>query len=248
VRSDDFMAWWIAGGRDLFKEPEVEGVQVIKETMGEHRPQSNILLSVPFTGDLDRTVKEIRALLEPEFAALRLKRGPSLARYPVASKPVLSNLYLRWRVLRRRVWCSFRTPMIRYSVNLLRFIRYPSLENRLTSTCGRFRGAGHQEATQIQRTQARGPELTARMASTTFCAAPIAADQGLPAPSVAHSASCLCTRVFGGFRGETLCSAALLYRTRGRHSGAGLKWSNRHTSHLAPVSCICTACTSTLRS
>lgn len=102
VRGDDFMAWWIAGGRDLFKEPEAEGVQVIKETMGEHRAQSNILLSVPFTGDLDRTVKEIRALLEPEFAALRLKRGPSLARYPVASKPVLSTLHRRWRVLRMR--------------------------------------------------------------------------------------------------------------------------------------------------
>lgn len=102
VRGDDFMAWWVAGGRDLFKEPEAEGVQVIKWDTEEYSGQSNILLSVPFTGDLERTLKEIRALLEPEFAALRLKRGPSLARYPVASKPVLSTLHRRWCILRMR--------------------------------------------------------------------------------------------------------------------------------------------------
>lgn len=102
VRGGDFMAWWVAGGRDLFREPEAEGVQVIKWNPYEYHGQSNILLSVPFTGDLERTLKEIRALLEPEFAALRLTRGPSLARYPVASKPVLSTLHRRWRVLRMR--------------------------------------------------------------------------------------------------------------------------------------------------
>jgi hypothetical protein len=102
LRGDDFMAWWIAGGRDLFKEPETEGVRVVSETLREHRERTNILLSVPFTGDLDRTLREIRGLLEPEFAELRLERGPSRARYPVASKPVLSTLHRRWRILRMR--------------------------------------------------------------------------------------------------------------------------------------------------
>ncbi len=100
IRADDFIAWWVALGRDLFKEPEEDAVRVFRSWMDEHDDNRGILLNVPFTGDLERTLKEIKAILEPEFEKLRLKRGSSLALYPVASKPVLSTLHRRWRVLR----------------------------------------------------------------------------------------------------------------------------------------------------
>lgn len=100
IRANDFIAWWVARGRDLFKEPEQDGVRVFRGWMESHDDDRGILLSVPFTGDLERTLKEIKALLEPEFERLRLTRGPSLALYPVASKPVLSALHRRWRILR----------------------------------------------------------------------------------------------------------------------------------------------------
>lgn len=90
VHSGSFRDWWISHGRELFREPPSEGVKL---SQNSDYSQNRISISVPLTGDLERTLVEIRAILQPVFQEYRLKVGPSQARYPVATKPVPSSLH-----------------------------------------------------------------------------------------------------------------------------------------------------------
>ena len=101
VRDDDFMGWWKRGARELFCEPPAEGVKEITELPADWQDDSRLLLSVPITGDFDRTVEEIRAALRKARATRREQSikaktkddGFSRARYPVHAKPVLTSLH-----------------------------------------------------------------------------------------------------------------------------------------------------------
>ena len=114
VRGDDFMVWWKRGGRELFCEPRDEPIYYYDEAPQEHDNRNRLLLSFPITGDIERTIAELRAKLRDINAKERVKRraaaraadatgdeaiGP---RYNVASKPVLSSLYKTLMVWRAR--------------------------------------------------------------------------------------------------------------------------------------------------
>lgn len=114
VRGDDFMRWWTAGARELFCEPSRGEIEFFDEPPVTHDSRNRILLSVPITGDLEMTIKELRAKLKPIYARERqrmrdaarasgelagAKKSASLARYPVHAKPVLTSLYSCLRVM-----------------------------------------------------------------------------------------------------------------------------------------------------
>ena len=90
IHATDFMTWWKERGRDLFREPQSEGVRV--NFAGQY-DKDRVNISIPMTGDLERSLAEIRSLLQPVLKNYRIVAGPSKAKYPVASKPVLSSLY-----------------------------------------------------------------------------------------------------------------------------------------------------------
>ena len=110
VRGESFMDWWKGGARLLFCEPpEAEIISyptLPREPIGEDR----VLLSIPVTGDVDRTMAELRKTLQEAFAFARRQRHQrntasesfSLAAYPVFTKPVLTALHERLVVLRAR--------------------------------------------------------------------------------------------------------------------------------------------------
>ena len=94
VRSDDFMGWWRRGGRLLFCEPIDERIEVYLSPPQEHDNESRVLLSLPMTGDVERTFAELRQLLKPIFQSARRSERPiSRARYPVRSKAVVTSLH-----------------------------------------------------------------------------------------------------------------------------------------------------------
>lgn len=100
VHMRNFKDWWVRHGRELFREPPAEGVKLSRFTE-DHT--NRLSISVPMTGDLERTLAEIRAILQPAFQTFRLKVGPSQAKYPVATKPVLSSLHKLYRIHRARI-------------------------------------------------------------------------------------------------------------------------------------------------
>lgn len=114
VRGDDFMRWWRSGARELFCEPSRGEIEFFDEPPLDHDSRNRILLSLPITGDLDLTIRELKAKLKPIYAEERqrmrdaarasgelagTKKSASLARYPVHAKPVLMTLYNYLRVM-----------------------------------------------------------------------------------------------------------------------------------------------------
>lgn len=97
IYSGSFKDWWISHGRELFREPPSEGVKL---SGSAEYSRNRLSISVPLTGDLERTLTEIRAILQPAFQEYRLKVGPSQAKYPVATKPVISSLHKLYRIHR----------------------------------------------------------------------------------------------------------------------------------------------------
>lgn len=94
VRDEDFMKWWIGGGRLLFCEPLEDAVCIVRDLRDEHDPESRVLLSVPKDGDIDRIVAEVKTAL----GELRSRRRPtnepdSRARYKILSTAKLQSLY-----------------------------------------------------------------------------------------------------------------------------------------------------------
>lgn len=110
VRGESFMDWWTGGARLLFCEPPeaeiISYTSLPREPVGEDR----VLLSIPVTGDIDRTMAELRKMLQEAFAYARRQRERrntatesfSLAAYPVFTKPVLTALHERLVALRAR--------------------------------------------------------------------------------------------------------------------------------------------------
>jgi hypothetical protein len=63
VRGNDFMEWWIDGGRLLFCEPLEDAVTLLHDSPRHHDSEHRVLISVPKDGDLDRITAEIRTAM-----------------------------------------------------------------------------------------------------------------------------------------------------------------------------------------
>ena len=94
VRSDNFLQWWIDTGRDLFAEPADDDIAVITNADQLNSDNNRVVLSIPVTGDMDRTLAELRKLLQPIYQKHRTNQTrKSQAKYQPHTKPVLSSLH-----------------------------------------------------------------------------------------------------------------------------------------------------------
>jgi hypothetical protein len=94
VRSDNFLQWWIDTGRDLFAEPADDVIAVVTDADQLNSDKNHVVLSIPVTGDMDRTLAELRKLLQPIYQNHRTNQTrKSQAKYQPHTKPVLSSLH-----------------------------------------------------------------------------------------------------------------------------------------------------------
>lgn len=109
VRSKDFNRWWKQIGWKLFCEPDREPIIDHQEIPDSFDPSTHKLVSIPFIGDMDRTLAELRELLKEHFAAARQRlrdegnseRSPFVPLYPVTSKPdsqALTDRLRTWQI------------------------------------------------------------------------------------------------------------------------------------------------------
>ena len=103
VGTMNFPNWWINVGRFLFAEPRDEGIRVEMLPVDAPSLEGRVLLSVPFNGDTERTLSELRSVLSAAFEAQGLASSASRARFPVAQTTPLHALYRRYQV-----WCARR--------------------------------------------------------------------------------------------------------------------------------------------
>ncbi len=103
VRDTSFMDWWKSGKRLLFCEPDEAAIVTYLSPPREPIGDDRVLLGIPVTGNIDRTMAELRKLLQDAFAMARRQRQRentafesfSRAKYPVFTKPVLTALHER---------------------------------------------------------------------------------------------------------------------------------------------------------
>lgn len=106
IRDHDFMRWWDGKGRFLFCEPLERMVRAHQPdqsgVLAIERATGHLVVSFPVDGNLDRIMDEIRQLVGRERADVTLETNWAQARYPVATKPVLSSLHTHLRIWRLR--------------------------------------------------------------------------------------------------------------------------------------------------
>lgn len=106
VRSeDDFVAWWQNRGRHLFCEPRRLGIRTLDADNWPDAPDDTLLrnrlvVSLPIDADADRTIAEVRALLNSKKPKDELrKRNKSEALFqPYTTKPDANALERLLRV------------------------------------------------------------------------------------------------------------------------------------------------------
>jgi hypothetical protein len=94
VRDDDFMSWWMNGGRLLFSEPSEQSIVLMHEAPPQRYQEGRLLISVPLDVPEDRVLAEIES-------ALGLRRSDedrermlhSQARYNPSRTVKLQSLY-----------------------------------------------------------------------------------------------------------------------------------------------------------
>lgn len=98
---DKFQAWWIKRGAYLFCEPhEFPSPQLINYPAQGINDGENLMLSVPYSNDLERTLDQIRQLLKPKFDEHYRSEGHfSKALYRVDDKHNLSALQFSLRLV-----------------------------------------------------------------------------------------------------------------------------------------------------
>lgn len=110
LREKSFWQWWIKGGRLLFCEPPDEPILRPPHIPPETDDSNRVTLSIPVTGDIDRTMAELRKLLKPAFDEERKRRkeagisklGQSRAKYQVHKTPYPESLYQILKVWNER--------------------------------------------------------------------------------------------------------------------------------------------------
>ena len=103
VRGDDFMDWWIDGGRLLFCEPLEDAVNIMQEVPGNHDSEKRVLISVPKDGDLDRITAEIRTAMGNYRRTHHISdMRESRARYHIMAIAKLQSLYRQLEVYKAK--------------------------------------------------------------------------------------------------------------------------------------------------
>ena len=92
--ADHFKTWWVERGAYLFCEPrEFPLPQLIERPVEGMNYGANLMISVPYSNELEETVHQIRMLLQPKFEEhYRIEGYSSKALYRVEDKHNLSAL------------------------------------------------------------------------------------------------------------------------------------------------------------
>lgn len=100
LRRDNFMDWWIDGGRLLFCEPLEDAATLLHDIPRSHDSETRVLISVPKDGDLDRITAEIRTAMGEYRQRYRPANDlrESRAKYPILATAKLQSLYRQLRV------------------------------------------------------------------------------------------------------------------------------------------------------
>ena len=89
VLQEDFWSWWTEHA-ELFAEPPIRHVSVERSVSTD---QNALTLIIPLENKLSVSMKQIRHLLEHQVRKAARKNIQSLAKYPLATKPVLRTLH-----------------------------------------------------------------------------------------------------------------------------------------------------------
>jgi hypothetical protein len=89
VHKGDFWSWWTEHA-ELFAEPPIRHVSVEHSVSTD---QNTLTFSVPLENKLSVSMKQIKRFLEPQVQKAARKKTQSLAKYPMATKPVLRTLH-----------------------------------------------------------------------------------------------------------------------------------------------------------
>lgn len=101
VHQGTFLQWWEQRGETLFAEPVQRLVTRIASVDQMPDDPEIAVVAIPLTNSLRTSIRDIRRMLTYEVDALK-QQGSSRARYPVASRPVLSSLWKTLSVYRAR--------------------------------------------------------------------------------------------------------------------------------------------------
>lgn len=147
LREKSFWQWWIKGGRMLFCEPRDEPILRQPHIPPDTDDSNRVTLSIPVTGDIDRTMAELRKLLKPAFDEERKQRknaglspqGQSRARYQVYKTPYPEALYQCLKVwTAKQKEPSLSNFEIGLNAGLAKESRSDDLVNVVGATVGRY--------------------------------------------------------------------------------------------------------------
>lgn len=96
VRNDDFWAWWKTH-QHLFSEPPANHTKIIEDNKPLNH-EDYAMIAVPIDIPVVLAMQQIKRLLFPLMERPKRLTTDSRARYPVATKPVLSSLYTHLQV------------------------------------------------------------------------------------------------------------------------------------------------------
>jgi hypothetical protein len=96
VRNDDFWTWWKAH-QCLFSEPPADHTKVIEDDKLPNR-DDYVLVAIPIDIPAALAIQQTKRLLLPLLTRPKRLTTDSKAKYPVATKPVLSSLHTHLQV------------------------------------------------------------------------------------------------------------------------------------------------------
>lgn len=90
VHEGEFWDWWRAHNW-IFAEPPIR--QVKPAELGETGDDHTLIIRVPLETSLAITTRQFKRLVRPQIKKAARQKMPSRAKYPVATKPILSALH-----------------------------------------------------------------------------------------------------------------------------------------------------------
>ena len=95
VHEGEFWDWWRAHNW-IFAEPPIRQVKAAEA--GELADDHTLIIKVPLETSLAITTRQFKRLVRPQIKKAVRQKLPSRAKYPVATKPILSALHEHLRV------------------------------------------------------------------------------------------------------------------------------------------------------
>jgi hypothetical protein len=90
IHEGEFWEWWRTHNW-IFAEPSIR--QVKSAEPGETGDDHTLIIRVPLETSLAITTRQFKRLVRPQIKKAARKKMPSRAKYPVATKPILSALH-----------------------------------------------------------------------------------------------------------------------------------------------------------